>query len=717
MQPVTFLEALRFAESRKVIPADTFYSLDLNTRQLATTVSFLSSLEQMQSVIDSVNKAIALGTTFDEFKKDVAENGIKLNSNYLDNVFRTNIQTAYSHGRWEQQQRNKESRPYLMYSAINDSRVRPSHLALNGIIRHIDDPFWLTHYPPWAFRCFLPDVHIDGASKGAIKRFYTGKVVDIFTKSGRKISVTANHPILSRRGWIVAGDIKNGDDLLGYDRPIETSHINGCSREVDNNQLIICAKDLFKAFVVYALTFGKTSTLKLDSDIFTSNCQININILDSSLDFSVYSNGCERFSQTILIDRCDGGNLSADGFSSSSLFSGDIDSMLSEYSGNISSRCIEHGGEFLLSDILSFILLNYSQFEVNIAIPSGIPSSGALPLNSTRSLFDSLPLDRFGLASTSQDNTMFDELSRNGISCDFGLFRYLIDTHASNVFIDPVVNIIERSYSGHVYDFQGNESLLSANGIITHNCRCSVISLTEAQAKKLGITSDEDLPQVAAELGWSTSPMTFGDLSGLLDEKVGKSSLDIAALLKQKQVVQAEWTASKKLTSLLAPMTDSSRELFKTIADTVLPLDPEIRPSAIKVFVDYVQGNDAQLTSYINRPSVSLAEDVIKRWLVDDMAKLQSAASNALDTVVGSVSLAYASTLQIGSTVTLNSPLLIAGGNDIVVHIQGAKGLGIDLEKLNAGQGVLFEIGLSFEVVSVDHVDGQIVYTLKALVN
>ena len=118
MQPVTFLEALRFAESRKVVPTDTFYSLDLNTRQLATTVSFLSSLEQMQSVIDSVNKAIALGTTFDEFKKDVAENGIKLNSNYLDNVFRTNIQTAYGHGRWQQQQKNKAKRPYLMYSAI-----------------------------------------------------------------------------------------------------------------------------------------------------------------------------------------------------------------------------------------------------------------------------------------------------------------------------------------------------------------------------------------------------------------------------------------------------------------------------------------------------------------------------------------------------------------------------------------------------------------------
>ena len=41
----------------------------------------------------------------------------------------------------------------------------------------------------------------------------------------------------------------------------------------------------------------------------------------------------------------------------------------------------------------------------------------------------------------------------------------------------------------------------------------------------------------------------------------------------------------------------------------------------------------------------------------------------------------------------------------------------IDLDKLNASQGVLFEIGLSFEVSSIEMIKGQMVYTLKALVN
>ncbi|RKG46215.1 phage head morphogenesis protein, partial [Acinetobacter cumulans] len=153
MQPVTFLEALQYAHSKKIVLPDEFYSMDLKTRQMATTVSFLSSLEQVETVIKSLNKTLSNGGTFNDFQKLIAESEIILPKHYLDNVFRTNIQSAYGHGRWIQQNRNKDKRPYLMYSAIADSRVRPAHLALNRIVLPIDHPFWLTHYPPTGFRC------------------------------------------------------------------------------------------------------------------------------------------------------------------------------------------------------------------------------------------------------------------------------------------------------------------------------------------------------------------------------------------------------------------------------------------------------------------------------------------------------------------------------------------------------------------------------------
>ena len=93
-------------------------------------------------------------------------------------------------------------------------------------------------------------------------------------------------------------------------------------------------------------------------------------------------------------------------------------------------------------------------------------------------------------------------------------------------------------------------------------------------------------------------------------------------------------------------------------------------------------------------------------------------ASHSATTVTGSASLAYAASLEVGKVITLDAPLMLTGsGSNIVIQIENAKGLGIDLDKLNAGQGVLFPLGISFQVVSSEIVNGQMVYTLKALTN
>lgn len=401
MQPVTFLEALRYAHSKKIVLPDEFYSMDLKTRQMATTVSFLSSLEQVETVIKSLNKTLANGGTFKEFQKLIEESEIILPKHYLDNVFRTNIQSAYGHGRWQQQQRNKAKRPYLMYSAINDSRVRPAHLALNRIVLPIDHPFWLTHYPPLSFRC-----------------------------------------------------------------------------------------------------------------------------------------------------------------------------------------------------------------------------------------------------------------------------------------------------------------------------RCTVIALTEKQALKYGITPDDKLPEVAEALDWSSHPLQFGELESLVDKKISTSSLDKEYLLEQKEVIKAEWMASKQLTGLFAPMDDKTRNLFDTVANTVIPLDPSIRPSAIRTFLDYVQGHDSALTSYLNSATSSLADDVLKRWLNSDMAAIQAVATSTASTVVGAATLNQVVIYQLGETVQFNAPfLMVDTASDVVIKIENAKGLGIDLDILNSGDGVLMPMGLSFEVISIETIEGQLVYSLRALKN
>jgi SPP1 gp7 family putative phage head morphogenesis protein len=73
----------------------------------------------------------------------------------LKTIFRTNVQSAYAAGQWEQIQEQKDVAEYLMYDAVDDHRTRPQHAAWDGTILPVDHDWWRTHYPPngWNCRC------------------------------------------------------------------------------------------------------------------------------------------------------------------------------------------------------------------------------------------------------------------------------------------------------------------------------------------------------------------------------------------------------------------------------------------------------------------------------------------------------------------------------------------------------------------------------------
>lgn len=71
----------------------------------------------------------------------------------LDNIYRTNLASAFNVGRWKQIQEVRETRPYLQYLGVLDSRTRPEHGDQFGKVYHMDDPYWDQWYPPNGFRC------------------------------------------------------------------------------------------------------------------------------------------------------------------------------------------------------------------------------------------------------------------------------------------------------------------------------------------------------------------------------------------------------------------------------------------------------------------------------------------------------------------------------------------------------------------------------------
>jgi len=152
---VPFHQAIKAAQIRHVVLPEVYYGeMQGLARQLSFSIAGIAAHDQLTQVKDSLSASLQRGTSFNKWKKEILENGIlDLPAHRLDNIYRTNIQNSYNRGRWEKYQSVKGERPYLMYDAINDSRVRPSHLAMDGIIKRHDHSFWKEHAPSNGFRC------------------------------------------------------------------------------------------------------------------------------------------------------------------------------------------------------------------------------------------------------------------------------------------------------------------------------------------------------------------------------------------------------------------------------------------------------------------------------------------------------------------------------------------------------------------------------------
>lgn len=158
IKPLPFREAIGYAEQRKVVlPAEYYGSRIALQRAQAFSVAGLTQLSQIQLVLDSLNDHLTKGLGFEAWKEQVTSGNISLElpAERLDNIFRTNIQGSYNAGRYAQQidPVNLKLRPFWMYDAVNDSRTRPTHRAMDNTILPADDRWWTTHYPPNGYRC------------------------------------------------------------------------------------------------------------------------------------------------------------------------------------------------------------------------------------------------------------------------------------------------------------------------------------------------------------------------------------------------------------------------------------------------------------------------------------------------------------------------------------------------------------------------------------
>ncbi|MFW5834555.1 MAG: phage minor head protein, partial [Pseudomonadota bacterium] len=153
---LNFREAIRAARQRGVVLPEVYYGeLQDVARQAAFTASGLSRLAQIEELKQEMDRVFDEGGTFRDFKKRVRDGEIapELSDHRLETILRTNTQGNLARGRCAHHARHKDTRPYLRYSAVNDSRTRASHAAQHGRVEPQDSDFWSQWTPPNGFNC------------------------------------------------------------------------------------------------------------------------------------------------------------------------------------------------------------------------------------------------------------------------------------------------------------------------------------------------------------------------------------------------------------------------------------------------------------------------------------------------------------------------------------------------------------------------------------
>lgn len=138
------------------------------------TIAKMTSIKLLSATKKAVEQTMADGTGYKGFEKSIKPelkkqgwwgkqtvtnpNGdderVQLGSTRrLKTIYHTNRRTAIMTERYLAMKEAADTHPYWQYSAILDSRVRPTHAAMHGVVYRHDDPVWSHSYPPNGYGC------------------------------------------------------------------------------------------------------------------------------------------------------------------------------------------------------------------------------------------------------------------------------------------------------------------------------------------------------------------------------------------------------------------------------------------------------------------------------------------------------------------------------------------------------------------------------------
>lgn len=387
-----------------------------------------------------VLKQNSIGQTTNELFKEIPGvfKSAKFNAHRLVRTETMNSYNTYHHESLiEAHEEDDDIR--MRWDASYDFRRCAECADLDGRVVDVDGKFkakWTTpsgaskrsinQRPPAHPQCFVAETEVSGEFVAGLKAFYSGPVAEITIKSGRRLTVTPNHPILSSLGWVAAGDVSEGDDLICHgayvDRPVTSLGVDIGDPPSEIEKVF----ELLRSAGTPSLAAAAAGDLHGDAAGVNGNVEI------------VSLNGpLERGAESDLI--------------------GDL------------------GGVKADSDLL--LVSGYGKAAQRLGAPDRaadcVVCGAHLPISLT--FRHERPFHSLSIGLSSELNASIRKPSGNDSAIDSEFLRQLIDRGSGEVFADKVIKVRKLDFSGHVYDLQSVSGWLVADGIVSSNCRCVLV--------------------------------------------------------------------------------------------------------------------------------------------------------------------------------------------------------------------------------------------------
>lgn len=193
-----------------------------------------------------------------------------------------------------------------VWIATGDDRTRDSHLDAHGECTGLDGSFIIDGsalvmpgdpdgpaHETINCRAVLPGTRVAGDVLVAMKRPWSGPTRVIETAGGYRLAATAEHPVLTRRGWLAAGDVEVGDecvrDPLGIER---TGTRRDGSVHVDDAETAV--EEVYEALALASLRGQGRRADARDLDDDGRDVKVDVAAVDDPLAFGVDAAGRQR---------------------------------------------------------------------------------------------------------------------------------------------------------------------------------------------------------------------------------------------------------------------------------------------------------------------------------------------------------------------------------------------------------------------------------------